>query len=45
MKFNYGGLDIWYSIITNGNQYSLPKSLGGDINTLDDEISPFYDTR
>ncbi|MEZ4923270.1 MAG: hypothetical protein R2780_08890 [Crocinitomicaceae bacterium] len=44
MKFNYGGLDIWYSIITNGNQYSLPKSLGGDINTLDDEISPFYDT-
>jgi hypothetical protein len=44
IKHNYGGLDIWYTIIKNGNQYSLPKSLGPDINTMDDEISPFYDT-
>lgn len=44
IKHNYGGLDIWYTIIKDGNQYSLPKSLGSDINTLDDEISPFYDT-
>lgn len=44
INYNYGGLDIWYSIITNGNQYSLPKSLGIEINSLDDEISPFYDT-
>lgn len=44
VKHNYGGLDLWYSIIKNGNQYTLPKSLGPDINTLDDEISPFYDT-
>lgn len=44
VKHNYGGLDLWYSIIKEGNQYSLPKSLGPDINTMDDEISPFYDT-
>ena len=44
IPYNYGGLDIWYSVITDGNQYALPKSLGPDINTLDDEICPFYDT-
>jgi Protein of unknown function (DUF1573) len=44
INFNYGGLDIWYSVVTDGNQYSLPISLGGDINSLDDEICPFYDT-
>src|SRR5690606_16751653 len=33
IKHNYGGLDIWYSVIKNGNQYTLPKSLGPDINT------------
>jgi len=41
--FSYGGLDIWYSIIENGNQYSLPQNLGEGINTPDDDISPFYD--
>ncbi|MBD3638435.1 MAG: DUF1573 domain-containing protein [Crocinitomicaceae bacterium] len=44
INFNYGGLDIWYSVIKDGNQYMLPKSLGSDINTPDDEICPFYDT-
>lgn len=44
INYNYGGLDIWYSIIKDGNQYSLPKSLGNGINSLDDEICPFYDT-
>jgi hypothetical protein len=44
IKHNYGGLDIWYSVIKDGNQYMLPKSLGPDINTMDDEITPFYDT-
>lgn len=41
---NYGGYDIWYSLIENGNKYSLPKSLGPTINSPDDEICPFYDT-
>ena len=44
IKHNYGGLDIWYTVIKNGNQYTLPKNLGPDINTPDDDISPFYDT-
>ena len=41
---SYGGLDIWYSIIKNGNQYSKPRNLGRQINSLDDDITPFYDT-
>lgn len=45
IKHNYGGLDIWYSVVTNnGNKYSLPKNLGPAINTMDDDITPFYDT-
>lgn len=39
-----GGLDIWYSVIKNGNQYSKPRNLGRRINSIDDDISPFYDT-
>ena len=31
-------------MVTNGNKYSLPKNLGPGINTMDDDISPFYDT-
>ena len=44
MNYNYGGLDIWYSYVTDGNQYSLPQSLGETINSMGNEISPFYDT-
>ncbi|MBI3134068.1 MAG: DUF1573 domain-containing protein [Bacteroidetes bacterium] len=44
IKHNYGGLDIWYTVVTNGNKYSLPKNLGPAINTMDDDITPFYDT-
>lgn len=40
---NYGGLDLWYSFVEDGNQYSLPKSVGQRINTPDDEITPYYD--
>lgn len=43
IKHNYGGLDVWYTIVKNGNQYSLPKNLGPGINTMDDDITPFYD--
>lgn len=40
-----GGLDIWYSQISNnGNKYSKARNLGRGVNSLDDEISPFYDT-
>ena len=38
-----GGLDIWMSAIKNGNQYSEPYNLGKRINTIEDDISPFFD--
>ncbi|NTW33974.1 MAG: OmpA family protein [Bacteroidetes bacterium] len=41
----YGGYDIWYSTIKNGNEYSQPKNLGEKINTTGDEITPFYDEK
>lgn len=37
-----GGMDIWFSFITNGNQYSDPIN-AKKINTLDNELSPFWD--
>jgi len=37
-----GGLDIWSSILEK-NKYSEPVNLGTKINTIGNEISPFYD--
>ncbi|HIP36638.1 MAG TPA: DUF1573 domain-containing protein [Crocinitomix sp.] len=37
-----GGLDIWWSEIKNGNQYTKPRNLGRKINSMDDDITPFY---
>lgn len=37
-----GGMDIWYSFIKNGNQYAKPRNIKR-LNTLDDELSPFWD--
>lgn len=41
----YGGLDIWCSEIKDKNQFSKPRNLGRRINTPDDDISPFYDSK
>jgi hypothetical protein len=38
----YGGTDIWYSIINDG-EYSTPSNLGSNINTENNEMTPFYD--
>lgn len=39
-----GGMDLYYSVLkNNGNQFSKVKSLNG-LNSLDQEIAPFYDT-
>ena len=38
-----GGLDIWYSVITEKGEYKDPKNLGTKINTDKDEATPFYD--
>lgn len=37
-----GGMDIWYSTIQSGNQYSKPKNLK-TLNSIDNELSPFWD--
>jgi len=41
-KDSKGGLDIYYSTITNGNQYGKPKNLKA-LNTLDNDLTPFWD--
>ena len=37
-----GGMDIWYSFITNGNQYKKPQNVK-KINSIDNELSPYWD--
>jgi tetratricopeptide (TPR) repeat protein len=37
-----GGLDIFYSYIKDGTQFSKPQSIE-DINTPDNELSPYFD--
>lgn len=41
-----GGLDLWYAmreINSTSLDFTLPKNLGSNVNTIGDEISPFYD--
>ncbi len=39
-----GGLDIWYTYFNKRkNTYKTPKNAGSKINTVGDEMSPFYD--
>jgi outer membrane protein OmpA-like peptidoglycan-associated protein len=38
-----GGLDIWFSAIDNSGNLSAPKNAGKVINTVGDEMTPFYD--
>ncbi|MCB0654077.1 MAG: PD40 domain-containing protein [Saprospiraceae bacterium] len=41
-----GGLDIWFTtrdLGGEGNDFAFPVNVGPSINTLGDEISPFYD--
>ncbi|MFA7273222.1 MAG: DUF1573 domain-containing protein [Crocinitomicaceae bacterium] len=37
-----GGLDLWYSQIKNGNQYSKARNIK-NLNSPDNETSPFWD--
>jgi tetratricopeptide (TPR) repeat protein/cell division septation protein DedD len=42
-----GGLDIWFAtrdLGSEGNDFAFPVNLGPSVNTLGDEISPFYDS-
>lgn len=43
-KGGYGKLDIWFSKILDGNTYSKPINAGKNVNSIDNEVTPFYDT-
>lgn len=37
-----GNLDIWYTMISPKLEFSEPVNCGSSINTMEDDISPFY---
>ena len=37
-----GGLDIWLSIIDKNGNFGIPINAGSNINSTNDEITPFY---
>ena len=37
-----GGMDIWYSKINKDGDYASPINAGKKVNTLDDDITPFF---
>ncbi len=39
-----GKMDVWYSLITPAGDYGDAVNLGKAINTIDDEITPFFHT-
>ena len=41
-KESEGGLDIFYSEIKNGNQFSKPRAIKS-INSIEDDVTPFWD--
>ncbi len=40
-----GKLDLWYSKIDSMGTYSEPVNFGKNINSIDDECTPFYDDK
>ncbi len=42
-KGGSGGMDIWYSILDKDGKPGRPVNAGKHINTVRDEITPFYD--
>ncbi len=41
-----GGMDIWYSVISrNGKKYGEPQNAGRKINSLRDDITPYFDNK
>ncbi|MFK7932172.1 MAG: hypothetical protein AB8G22_01600 [Saprospiraceae bacterium] len=42
----YGGMDIWVAtrdLSSTDIDFTFPENVGGEINTIGDEITPFYD--
>lgn len=42
-KKSRGGIDIWYCLISDGNQYSKAYNAGKIVNTPGNEITPYWD--
>lgn len=40
-----GKMDIWYAERKNGNKFSSPKNAGNKVNSIDNEITPYYDSK
>src|SRR5690606_22233297 len=41
-KDSEGGMDIWYSTITNGNQFGKVKTIRS-LNSIDNDLNPWFD--
>ncbi len=44
-KGGIGGMDIWYTtreVSSNANDFTLPINAGSKVNTIGDEITPYY---
>ena len=41
----YGKTDIWMSKIKNDSVYETPTNIGAVVNSIDEEFSPYYDSR
>ena len=42
MPGGQGGFDIYYSLINDDGSLELPVNLGKNVNTVDDEITPYF---
>ena len=42
MPGGQGGFDMYYSLINNDGTLELPVNLGKNVNTADDEITPYF---
>ncbi|MCC6251588.1 MAG: tetratricopeptide repeat protein [Bacteroidia bacterium] len=38
----FGGMDIWYSLQDEHNNWQEPKNAGSKVNSAEDEITPFF---
>ncbi len=44
-KGSKGGYDIWYSEVDSSGNFTAVQNCGKNINTLGDEVTPFFDSR
>lgn len=42
MPGGVGGMDIWYVVRDKNGNYSAPKLMGNGVNTVADEVTPFF---